>query len=123
MRRATPWDKKWTRTFTYRSDEQAEVSVPQRLGVLTPYYAQVDVTRKYKWSSMYLTRAELGPEAVITGLGTLFGTIGPLCVAEAVQPFAYEPVTVIETEPLAPAVNVICAPFVLTIVPPLTDHW
>jgi pimeloyl-ACP methyl ester carboxylesterase len=65
---ASPFDSKWERIIRIRANDR-EANVPQRVGVLTPYFAGVDATRDFAWSSMYLTR-ELGAEEVLTLIRT-----------------------------------------------------
>jgi hypothetical protein len=58
----TPFNAKWERVLRYRSP-MGNVAVPQRLGLVTPYYLRVDSTANYAWSAAYLTR-EFTPEAI-----------------------------------------------------------
>jgi hypothetical protein len=51
----TPWDQKWDRRITLRS-ENRDVTLPQRLRLLTPYRAEVVSRQRYTWGSTYLTR-------------------------------------------------------------------
>jgi predicted esterase len=60
---APEWDEKWSRRYQFLSSQGQVVNVPQHIGKLTPYWAQVDSTGKYFWSCAYLTR-ELGPATV-----------------------------------------------------------
>jgi pimeloyl-ACP methyl ester carboxylesterase len=56
------WNSRWERTFTFRYPDGA-ATVPQHLGLLTPYWARVDATARVWWSEAYLTQ-ELGPDTV-----------------------------------------------------------
>src|SRR5262249_40957637 len=55
---APDFDKSWTRTLKYNTTTYS-LAVPQRLQVLNSFYAQVDATKHFLWSSYYLTD-ELG---------------------------------------------------------------
>jgi pimeloyl-ACP methyl ester carboxylesterase len=60
---APDWDNRWCRRFTFRSILGFKVEVPQHIGKLTPYWANVESRGKYFWGCAYLTR-ELGPDTV-----------------------------------------------------------
>ena len=60
---ATPFDMKWDRTITIRGPVGA-VEVPQHLGFITPYWARVDATKFFLWSTSYLTREFSAQELV-----------------------------------------------------------
>ncbi len=57
-----PFDDNWDREYYY-SSPKGRVGVNQHLSALSPFFAQVSATKKYPWSSYYLTN-ELGPEVV-----------------------------------------------------------
>src|SRR5207247_20535 len=56
------FNQKWDRVYVYRTATY-NVSVPQHLQGLNSFYARVDATKFFRWSSFYLTR-ELGPDLV-----------------------------------------------------------
>jgi hypothetical protein len=68
VREQPDFDAKWQRTIKLHGDK-GDISVPQRLGVLTPYYFRVDAIPPgdrpvgYFWSSAYLTQ-EMTPDKV-----------------------------------------------------------
>ncbi|MHB1422645.1 MAG: carboxylesterase family protein [Gemmataceae bacterium] len=60
---APDWDNRWCRRFKFRSNYGTIVDVPQHIGTLTPYWAEIESRGHYFWGCAYLTR-ELGPETV-----------------------------------------------------------
>jgi hypothetical protein len=70
------WDSEGKRTFEYESPKGGRITVYQRIGLVSPYYARVDSRPpprpnlpKYNFSAYYLTR-ELGPDMVRDLLAT-----------------------------------------------------
>jgi predicted esterase len=61
---APAWNDTWSRRFKFRAQGfDRPVDVPQHIGMLTPYWAQVESMGRYFWGCAYLTR-ELGPDTV-----------------------------------------------------------
>src|SRR5262249_35096744 len=57
-----PFDRDWERVIRFRSSNGV-AAVPQRLVLLTPYFATGVALKHVRWGCCYLTR-ELGPEQV-----------------------------------------------------------
>jgi hypothetical protein len=57
-----PFDRDWERVIRFRSSNGA-AALPQRLVLLTPYFATGVALKHVRWGCCYLTR-ELGPEQV-----------------------------------------------------------
>jgi pimeloyl-ACP methyl ester carboxylesterase len=66
--KAPEWDEGWERQITIQAPDGPK-TLPQHLGMLTPYWARADSMGKFFWSCGYLTR-ELGPEKVAALLAT-----------------------------------------------------
>src|SRR5438132_1661409 len=65
---ATEWNDRWDRTRTVRT-ALGQIKLPTHLAYLSPYFARIDSTSKYRWTGLYLT-SELGPEMVRSLLAT-----------------------------------------------------
>jgi acetyl esterase/lipase len=66
-----PWNEHWDRNFRFVAPYGGQVTSPQHLAFLSPFYARVD-SRKFNWFSYYQT-SELGPSTVRTLLYTYPG--------------------------------------------------
>jgi hypothetical protein len=66
--KAKDWDQGWERQVTIRTPD-GPLTLPQHVGMVTPYWARADSMGRFAWSAAYLTR-ELGPESVQALLAT-----------------------------------------------------